>query len=850
MDSTQFLEIVKREWEGLNEQESVYFAYRCVVRALPFLGSTGSFDFWGNHVRQQYLLAVFRAIDAAAANDAKPGSGYAILVNAAARAAKDANADKATSVAYAANAAALIDSNSTYAITAASFAVSAAADAACMRQTIVDDLKAYKAGQQPTIDLEDYVSVWPQFRKALVDVGCAYWEELYRTIFENNFQQSEEELLKRLNVPEEIRQQGAAAVGNYLEALERGEAKRLNEARIIILGDKGAGKTCLARRLVDASAEMTTEEESTAGVDTLDWTIESEDGNINVSIWDFAGHTVTHAAHRFFLSERCLYILVHNGRTENNERLTYWLDHMKNYGGDSRAIIFVNKRDENRVNVPIHNLKEQYAIEDLYAFSVKDDLDELHAFREAIADYIRTNPSWSNEIIPESYYLVKEELEQLFKKSKQEKPQEHIAKDEFVKIAKRHEVQDVEQLLKDLHFLGVSLWYDEIEAFDSLVLNPEWISHGVYRIINWVSNHEKSGINKKEFKEVFKDELDRYPTGETHDFLFELLKHYELAYQTTHGQRLIIPHLLKEDRPAELPHFEVGESLKLQYRAEQPLPPHTISRFIVRHHEQIRKSSEVWRYGVVLKDGKGSVALVREERWTISVSVKGPSRTDFIDELRATLNDIFASYKSERPTLEYRIKEYGELKWSPGGLHKSQELFLSEKSILNHLRNNRPYYDHQTDEDIPLGTTAYSYKLDPAYSWHVFISHASEDKESVAEPLARALQQHGIQVWLDKDQLLAGDRLKDRLTKGVSKSRYGIVIFSKHYFQKKWPQEELAALLSRENRSETAIIPILHGVTMDDIKAQELLMADRVALSMTDGLDSVVEAIRKVLGRG
>lgn len=48
---------------------------------------------------------------------------------------------------------------------------------------------------------------------------------------------------------------------------------------------------------------------------------------------NFAWHTVTHAVHQFFLSERCLYIMVYDGRTEERNRLVYWLNHMKNFGG-------------------------------------------------------------------------------------------------------------------------------------------------------------------------------------------------------------------------------------------------------------------------------------------------------------------------------------------------------------------------------------------------------------------------------------------------------------------------------------------------------------------------------------
>ena len=41
----------------------------------------------------------------------------------------------------------------------------------------------------------------------------------------------------------------------------------------------------------------------------------------------------------------------------------------------------------------------------------------------------------------------------------------------------------------------------------------------------------------------------------------------------------------------------------------------------------------------------------------------------------------------------------------------------------------------------------------------VFISHASEDKVLVARPLAVALESRGYSVWLDENRLAIGDRV-------------------------------------------------------------------------------------------
>jgi hypothetical protein len=73
----------------------------------------------------------------------------------------------------------------------------------------------------------------------------------------------------------------------------------------------------------------------------------------------------------------------------------------------------------------------------------------------------------------------------------------------------------------------------------------------------------------------------------------------------------------------------------------------------------------------------------------------------------------------------------------------------------------------------------------------VFICHASEDKADVARPLAEALRNEGINVWLDEFQMRVGDSLRRKIDEGLRNSAYGVVILSPSFFLKQWPQWEL-----------------------------------------------------------
>ena len=116
-------------------------------------------------------------------------------------------------------------------------------------------------------------------------------------------------------------------------------------------------------------------------------------------------------------------------------------------------------------------------------------------------------------------------------------------------------------------------------------------------------------------------------------------------------------------------------------------------------------------------------------------------------------------------------------------------------------------------------------------TWDVFISHASEDKDSVARPLAAALDELGVSAWLDEAELRIGDSLRQKIDHGLARSRFGVVVFSKSFFAKGWPQYELDGLVTRSVSGQQTILPIWHEITKDEVMAQTPSLADKIARS-------------------
>jgi hypothetical protein len=112
-----------------------------------------------------------------------------------------------------------------------------------------------------------------------------------------------------------------------------------------------------------------------------------------------------------------------------------------------------------------------------------------------------------------------------------------------------------------------------------------------------------------------------------------------------------------------------------------------------------------------------------------------------------------------------------------------------------------------------------------------FISHACEDKEELVRPLAKALQLAGHNIWYDEFALTIGDSLRKSIDKGLSNSRFGIVVFSPDFFAKQWTEYELNGLVAKEMAGGKVILPLWHKVSKDQVLQFSPTFADKLALN-------------------
>jgi hypothetical protein len=93
----------------------------------------------------------------------------------------------------------------------------------------------------------------------------------------------------------------------------------------------------------------------------------------------------------------------------------------------------------------------------------------------------------------------------------------------------------------------------------------------------------------------------------------------------------------------------------------------------------------------------------------------------------------------------------------------------------------------------------------------VFLCYAHKDKTLYAEPLARGLRHHGVEVWIDEGTIRPGDSLKDRISQGIEDSDYFVVLLTPNSIDSKFVNLELNLAFSQFQNENISIIPAVFG---------------------------------------
>jgi len=429
-------------------------------------------------------------------------------------------------------------------------------------------------------------------------------------------------------VPPEILAQTPKTIIGYAIQITSESTRAINEAKVLLVGQGGVGKTSLVKRLT--SGEFDEYEQKTDGILIKNWHIPVDNSWLRLNVWDFGGQEIMHATHQFFLTERSLYILVWDARQEDTYgQIDYWLNIVQSFGNDAPVIVVLNKIDVGTSEIDRRGLKRKFSnIRGFVNISCKNEAG-IEELREMILAEITRMPHVRTSWIAK-WFAVKSKLEEMNR--------DYISIIEFQEVCSNAGLEtpeEVDNLLKFLHDLGVILSFqNDPRLNDTNVLNPEWVTNGVYKILNANDLAQEGGVLIVDRLSQLLDNI-RYPR-EKHGFILSLMKKFELCYELDDANQLsfLVTDLLSKQQPFFK--WDYKYSLAFQYHYNF-LPSSVISRFIVRMHQFIDKNL-VWRSGVILHNEKNR-AVVIADRSEKKVFI-------YVDGLRTTRRDFLAIIRS------------------------------------------------------------------------------------------------------------------------------------------------------------------------------------------------------------
>jgi internalin A len=419
----------------------------------------------------------------------------------------------------------------------------------------------------------------------------------------------------------------------------RGGKRQLNEAKLILVGRGGAGKTSLVNCLLGYPFDP--HESKTEGIRITPWTVEvgANRDSVQLNIWDFGGQEIMHATHQFFLTQRSLYLLVINAREgEQDANVEYWLRMIESFGAESPVIVVINKVKDHPFDLNRRGLMEKFpAVRAFAQTDCKDEigLDELHWLIREETDRLEH----LRDPFPAAWFKIKSLLANL--------EENYIPYEKYRELCKANGEPDQrgqDTLVGFLHHLGIVLNFkDDPRLHHTHVLKPEWVTSAIYTLLNSPTLTKSQGdLRFDQLTELLDPNV--YPR-EVHGYLMDLMGKFELCFEFE-GNRghYLIPELLGKEEPPWREDFPPERCLNFEYHYNI-LPEGLIPRFIVRTHEWNRDLSR-WRSGVVLeRDGNRALVRADVQDREVFLSVNGPEsgRRRLLEAVRGHFDVIHRS---------------------------------------------------------------------------------------------------------------------------------------------------------------------------------------------------------------
>ena len=487
-------------------------------------------------------------------------------------------------------------------------------------------------------------------------------EKGMQVVWKENWETAEGEINVQDNPlshpPVEIVQQGNEAILNYFKQIdEQGGTAPLYEARLIMVGEPGAGKTSLTEKLLDENHLVKPDDpdkKSTVGINVKEnWRFDDcqrPGEHFSAHIWDFGGQEIQYMTHQFFLTPDAMYVLVADDRKQHT-LFPYWFEVIRLLGkdevhGHSPVLVVLNERNNKSItNFDLNDYRLRYPDMNIQVCEVDlcdSNLSRFSRLRQQIQESLCGLPH-AGRPLPAKWPLIRADLTAL-----KEQGRNHISMREFRELCAAHKVvrdEDLALISLYLHRLGAILhFYQDRGLRDFIVISPAWALKAIYAVLEDKAVEKANGFfTDKDLDRYWKDldDMER-------DKVLGLMKResFEIVYPVDNGY--VAPQLLSKVRPAFEWDSSAGLKCRFYYRF---MPKGILTRLIVRKHAHIKAQELVWAQGVVLHFAGCDILVVEQEAekdGIIQIEVQGKGREGIraLDFVRNEIEEIHKKWFS------------------------------------------------------------------------------------------------------------------------------------------------------------------------------------------------------------
>jgi internalin A len=596
-----------------------------------------------------------------------------------------------------------------------------------------------------------------------------------------------------------------AAVRAHYADLTAGQTQD-TELKVFVLGNGGAGKTQLCRRLSGLSYDPSVP--TTHGIQLSEMPLELEDvaTPTRLNLWDFGGQEVYHGSHALFLQGRAVFLVLwtpelegqtsyqENGLSMRHRPLPYWLDYLRAFSGVNSPLILVQSQCDTsaqRVRRPPAEGTDDFTALQSIQFSAKTSLgfDSLKAaLKEAVRDCIGHRPPLP---IGAGRVRVRNRLRKI--------PDRLLDREAFGRICDEEGgISDTGALLDFLHHSGV-VYYRAGLFGGRIVLDQNWALEAIYAVFD-----RKKTLpflrGDGRFSRALLERLvwSAYTRDEQQVFLGMMESCgicFVARWRSGYEREYIAPELL----PAK---SEAQETLLAGRLLKSPPEAEAEARYAFLHEGVLRNylsrigwragdAAIYWKYGCWFYEKTTDSRVLIEGQW------------------------LDAAKESGEGTIRFRAWGDGARQLIEPLLTELQRLPIGQQPVVTWTGlEAAPAEGSQRGLENLLPAQA----LQPATGTpEVYVSYAWGQSDKVVDDMCNVIEAEGWRVIRDKTAMKYGDRISDFM-KCLSRGDLIVVVLSAKYLQSNYCMTELHGIYQRALGDKGEFLDRIIPVSMDDAK--------------------------------